>query len=347
MWGKRSIVLVAQFVLLAACAGGGSGSNTPSNTQTSTTTATPSPTDSDSPECVFDDDFADPGGGLIEILPPDGGSFAELTERRQVACLTRLRVDRSGVVDLAFGQLALCQFSQDPGTGKIASAVTREQENTVFRILGGRALCTFKAGGQEDLCGLGTLLVSDAVQISTTCDADPVFVVSTFAGSVEAIDPNGQTWLIPPGMGLEHSFDTGESRLVSVNFNPPDEVVFAQQAAALGLIPLPQGEPFIDDREPTFVAIGGDWAGSPPPDLTYQWQGACRSEDGPDGCTDIVGATMSSYTPTTSDCPAVRVVVTGSNTSGSTSSPSEPMRIDAFVDCQSPSQSVSGSPVIG
>jgi hypothetical protein len=255
-------------------------------------------------------------------------------------------VNQRGAVDVVFGQVARCQLTQDQPEEKVAGIVTRDPRNALFRVLEGRALCTITGGARVELCDRGTLIVTDPAQMGVTCDPDPVFNVLAYAGSVGAIDPNEENWVIPPGMGIEHSFESGETREVTANFNPPDVDVFAQQAAALGLAPLPQGAPRVDESDGTFVAVEGDWAGSPSPTFSYQWQNGCLFGDGPDGCTDIAGATQSTYTPTASDCPRVRVVVTGSSANGSNSATSEARPIDFLFDCESPSQSATSSPSI-
>ena len=347
MWRRRPVVVIALFALLAACANSDAGSETPSDS-TSSGTIGPSPTDSKQSDCPFNDDTAEPAiRPLIQILPPDGSSFTELTGEQRITCLTRLQVDQRGALDVIFGGAARCQLTQDQPEEKVAGIVTRDPSNALFRVLEGRALCTIMGGTHVELCDRGTLIVTDPSQMGITCDPDPVFNVLAYAGSVGAIDPNDEEWVIPPGMGIEHSFESGETREVTANFNPPDVAVFAQQAAALGLPPLPQGAPRIDESDGTFVAVEGDWAGSPSPTFSYQWQGGCLAENGSDGCTDITGATQSTYTPTASDCPRVRVVVTGSSTNGSNRAPSEARLIDFLFDCGSPSQSATGSPVIG
>jgi hypothetical protein len=69
------------------------------------------------------------------------------------------------------------------------------------------------------------------------------------------------------------------------------------------------------------TARQGKWTGTQPIALAYQWRhcdGAGR------GCVDIAGATATTYTPTASDVGStIRVAVTGSNATGSTTSVSK------------------------
>src|ERR1700733_791611 len=98
----------------------------------------------------------------------------------------------------------------------------------------------------------------------------------------------------------------------------------------------------------TLTSSNGSWADSPT-SYTYQWQGCATSTLGL-VCDDIVGATGSSYTLTKSDVgSAVRVVVTGANSAGSTSATS----VETAVVTLPPAPAntavplVSGSAVLG
>jgi hypothetical protein len=84
------------------------------------------------------------------------------------------------------------------------------------------------------------------------------------------------------------------------------------------------------------VATDGEWSASPTPTFAYRWQGACSSLDIDAACTDITDATEPTYTPSASDCPAVRVVVTARNEHGSDDAASRPFDLDILgIDCAS------------
>ena len=64
------------------------------------------------------------------------------------------------------------------------------------------------------------------------------------------------------------------------------------------------------------TATSGSWAGTPPLTFTYQWR---RCDGSGNGCTDVSGATGSSYTLSAGDVGTrIRVQVTASNGGGST-----------------------------
>lgn len=70
------------------------------------------------------------------------------------------------------------------------------------------------------------------------------------------------------------------------------------------------------------TASPGTWTGTQTINYAYQWQG-CDSNGS--NCTDIIGATASTYTPTASDVGnTLDVVVTGSNTDGQSAATSAP-----------------------
>jgi hypothetical protein len=65
----------------------------------------------------------------------------------------------------------------------------------------------------------------------------------------------------------------------------------------------------------TLTVSAGSWSGTPAPHFTYQWQ-RCIGTGG--GCTDIAGATATTYVPTSADVAhTLRVNVTASNSNGS------------------------------
>ena len=91
-------------------------------------------------------------------------------------------------------------------------------------------------------------------------------------------------------------------------------------------------------------ATDGEWSAAPDPEYTYQWQGSCSSLGEDAACTDIAGETGRTYTPSESDCPGVRVVVTASNEHGSTPARSiEPFDLGIAGLCSSPTTSSSSS----
>jgi sugar lactone lactonase YvrE len=79
----------------------------------------------------------------------------------------------------------------------------------------------------------------------------------------------------------------------------------------------------------TLTASAGTWAGDPPTSYNYQWQ-SCNSSG--ESCANISGATNSTYVLTSSDVgKTVRVVVSASNSAGSTSSGSEATEVVKLV----------------
>jgi hypothetical protein len=100
----------------------------------------------------------------------------------------------------------------------------------------------------------------------------------------------------------------------------------------------------------TLTADPGTWTGVPAPTLTYQWQ-RCSDSGDVGTCVDIGGATDGTYQLVDGDVASyVRVVVTGTNDSGSDSSGSAfTAAVDAApaAPANSVAASVSGSAVAG
>ena len=68
------------------------------------------------------------------------------------------------------------------------------------------------------------------------------------------------------------------------------------------------------------TADPGGWTGVAPISYAYQWR---RCDSGGAGCTDITGATSQSYTLVAADIGStIRVVITASNSAGSSSATS-------------------------
>ena len=85
--------------------------------------------------------------------------------------------------------------------------------------------------------------------------------------------------------------------------------------------PATQGQPLQADA--------GNWTGTGPVTHTYQWQ---RCDAAGNNCQDVAGATGSSYTPGAEDVGGtVRVVVTSTNSVGSSVSASAPVTVAALV----------------
>jgi hypothetical protein len=333
---RRLIVLLSALAMVGACSSG----EPPSETGTTGTTGTGSSgsthTGTKTP-CPFED-FGETATRVVQVQPLSASSPTELTERRQLPCVTSVIVNQGGAANVDFGSTATCQIIQDqPDPEKVARITTRDPKAALFRMAGGRAVCTMSESGQViPLCGQGVLLISEPMQTMPACDPDPVFRVAAYAGSVQVVDPNGDMHTLVSGTQLVFSFETGEARIEGAQFNPPDEALFAQQAAALGLQPLLRKIPEVTWDGGPLMATDGEWSASPTPAFAYRWQGACSSLDVDADCTDITGATQSTYTPSEADCPAVRVVVTARNEQGSDDAASSPFDLDILgIDCAS------------
>ena len=93
------------------------------------------------------------------------------------------------------------------------------------------------------------------------------------------------------------------------------------------------------------TASDGVWAGSPAPTFTYQWEDC---DSGGADCSPISGATSSTYVLGGSDVGStVEVLVTGTNSVGSSSAGSSPTAVIAGAPADTGVPAVSGSAVQG
>jgi hypothetical protein len=105
--------------------------------------------------------------------------------------------------------------------------------------------------------------------------------------------------------------------------NPPQLVISASPSSPPGTPPTNTSAPTISgsvQQGQTLTASNGTWSGSTPMSFAYQWR-RCDSAGGT--CTSIAGATGQSYALVAADVgTTMRVVVTASNSAGSSSATS-------------------------
>src|SRR5207302_11479631 len=94
------------------------------------------------------------------------------------------------------------------------------------------------------------------------------------------------------------------------------------------------------------TAGNGTWTGTPPIACTYQWQ---RCDSAGNNCTDIPGATGSTYTLTSDDVGSTtRGVVTATNSGGSaTSATLQTGQVDPVAPANTGLPTISGTPALG
>ncbi len=125
-------------------------------------------------------------------------------------------------------------------------------------------------------------------------------------------------------------------------------------SAPTTVVPRPQQAP-VNTQAPQIsgtVAVGqqlladpGSWSGTPAPTFTYQWQDC---DSGGNNCTPILGATAGSYTIQSADGGfALEVVVTGSNSAGSSQAASAPTSVVPQAPANSQAPQISGTVAVG
>ena len=97
----------------------------------------------------------------------------------------------------------------------------------------------------------------------------------------------------------------------------------------------------------TLTAHTGTWTGIPAPTFTYQWE-RCSDDSDPDECSNIAGAIHSTYLLVNGDGgSSIRVVVTGTNGSGSDTSTSAATAAVVAAPGHTARASISGSAASG
>jgi hypothetical protein len=235
---SRAMILILAAAL-CACGGGGSvprhGSSSPDHRHS--TSAAP---------CSFTSDSVSvQASPLIEIRPP-GAPQRALTAATTVPCGTILTVGQSGTATITFGTQAACQVQQFSPASQSARLITRSPAPALFTMVGGHLACTFGTSPQRfPICGTGVIYVSGAdgpTEGSVSCDADPVFQVAVFAGTMQVTDPSGAVTQVPAGTQLTFDYETSQSQTMPAEFSSADVAAFMTQAGALGLTitPIPQ-----------------------------------------------------------------------------------------------------------
>ena len=131
---------------------------------------------------------------------------------------------------------------------------------------------------------------------------------------------------------------------------PDGNIWLADRGSSEGLVRVAIGGP-VNTAAPTIAgsatqgqtltATTGTWTGTPAPTTTYQWQD-CNSSG--TSCTNIAGATGSTYTLTPSDVgQAIDVVQTATNTLGVAPAPSAPTAVVTGAPLNSGLPLVSGT----
>jgi hypothetical protein len=116
--------------------------------------------------------------------------------------------------------------------------------------------------------------------------------------------------------GKDNEYGSG---LLALGTAPPSPPAPPSPAAAAAGSPTVTGTP---QQGRTLTATPGSWSGAAVVIYSYQWQ---RCTVGGVACTDLAGTFGSTYTPVAADVgSALRVVVTATNTGGSSSSTSQP-----------------------
>jgi hypothetical protein len=330
-------MVVPTATLLAACA----SSSTPGPTGTvvpSTSTAQPTPTPTPD-ACKFRNDSVHAKQApLVQVQAPKSAP-SEVEQDLLVPCSTVVRVNDTGIADVTFAQAATCELTQDPTTpAQQAKLTTRDPLTVLLRLGGGKVACTLTGTKRITLCGIGTLLADGTtapVQVVARCDEDPTVTISTYAGTLGWYPAHGTAQRVKLGMQLFYDAATGEGGQNPAGFGPPEDGLFEAQANALGVHPrvppMLRLAPEISgpDASGIVTTTRGEWAGTDPITVTYQWQGQCDASGS--GCSDIPGQTGAKYQTTAADCPNVLVVVTAANRYGKLSQTSQPVPVACSV----------------
>lgn len=190
--------------------------------------------------------------------------------------------------------------------------------------------------------GTETLSVDGAAQATTTLGADgngpePYATIGVGSGNSW---PNIAGWTGFDGQIADVAF-YGSALSQATIQNQYDA---ATQTAPVNTVPPAiTGTPAVGD---TLTASPGTWTGSSPISYAYQWQD-CNTTGG--SCSNIAGATSSSYTLADSDTGStIRVAITAADSSGATSASSaQTTVVQALPPSNTALPSITGAPGAG
>src|SRR5205823_14158001 len=125
-------------------------------------------------------------------------------------------------------------------------------------------------------------------------------------------------------------------------------VASAASAAAQGIGPANTAPPVVSGSGKVgeqLSATAGSWTGVPAPSTAFEWQ-RCSSSGAL--CTDIQGATSSTFVPTVSDAGSTVVVrVTATNSTGSATAVSTPVAVLSTAPASVALPTITGNAIEG
>jgi hypothetical protein len=163
----------------------------------------------------------------------------------------------------------------------------------------------------------------------------------------EAIEGADAATYLPGAVDVGHTLrvlvDASETGGAVAEFSPVTQPIAAEGAPTPLQAPELSGTTLVGS---TLSATSpGAWTSSGPLSYGYQWQ---RCDEQGEECTTISGATASSYTPTQADAgAAVRVLVSATDASGSSSAVSPPLIVSDSALSRVSGPSISGADQLG
>jgi hypothetical protein len=233
MRARWIVMAVSAAMALSAC---GSTGGPPHGGHSSRSTGGPH-----TGSCRFTTDSVSGSGAMVQIQPPRSPQRT-VTSATPMPCDTFLTVGGGGMAQTAFGTQALCAVQQFEPV-QVATLVTRDPLDVLFRMANGSLKCTFGTSPRRfRICGSGSVLPGGGSAGTVNC-ADPFFQVEVRAGTWLVTDPSGATREVVAGSQLRFDFAADEAMPpAAATFSAGDLAVFTAQAAKLGvkLSPLPQ-----------------------------------------------------------------------------------------------------------
>lgn len=222
------------------------------------------------------------------------------------------------VTTVSLANVGLPQISGSPQQGQLLTATPGEWSSSVPLLYAYQweicddagQNCTAVPGQTSAAYTPAAAAVDTTIRVAVTAEA--LFGDQPLASEVVESDPSSVVAPPPP---------------------PPTD-----QAA-----PAISGDPIVGEQQ---TVDPGTWAGGQPINFSYQWQDCDQNGD---PCTDIAGATSSSYIPTELDLDdQLAVVVTATNASGAaTATAYTPSVITDVTPVDVAGPSISGDPLVG
>lgn len=279
------------------------------------------------------------------IIGPGVSGVIEAASGCEPMRLSERKLINEGTLTFSWGTLLMSNGAQLENEGTFEDNTEASCDGTQIQASGGANPSLLNTGVFDKTAGSGTSTVAVGFTNQGTVEAQTgtldfsgggvpgeiAYGAWTVQGEGSIVFSAGTFW-ISEGVSLSMVRNAGATVELIADTGPPVSLI----------APIISGEPRVGQA---LSATVGQWRGARPLDYTYQW---ARCEITGDNCTEISGATSSTYLLTGEDYHSVvRVTVTATNIEGSASSASKVTGTVTFPPKNTSPPTISGTAQAG